>query len=193
MKKISLSLLFAAVVASSPAQIAVYNYSTRIKSINSGSELSVPESGKMFYDFATTNSISVVVNNGTKRFQTIHSINQAAATIMGEGRDSFTALVVVPTNAVPSGSMIFLGSPIFGKNAALKISSTQTVTFPKVFNQHQETISYGPPSDSWYSKSDSVYTFSPSATQTANAKAQSIDDAAQAMTDGLAAKGYSAL
>lgn len=193
MKKFVLSIVLTAVAVSCSAQIAVYNYSTRIKGINSGNELNVPESGKMFYDFATTNSVTIMVNTAAKRFQVIHSINQAAATITGKGQDTFTALVVVPTNALPFGTTVFLGSPIFGKNAALKISSTQTVTFPKVFNQHQETVSYSPPSDSSYSQSDAVYTFSQSATQTANANNQSIDAAAQVVIDGLEAKGYGEL
>jgi hypothetical protein len=190
MKKIALSIVFVAVAATCSAQTAVYNYSTRIKSINSGNEVKVSESGKMFYDFATTNSITVIVNAAAKRVQTIRSINQAAVVINGQREDTFTALVTVPTNALPPGGSIFLGSPIFGKNADLKISSTQTVTFPKVFNQHMEDVSYGPPGDSWYTRSDAVYTFSPAATQTANAKAESIDDASQAMVDALVAKGY---
>jgi len=187
MKKIALSILFAGVVASGSAQIAVYNFSARVQGINAGSELKTSESGKMFYDFATTNSITVIVDNSAKRVQTVLSRNQVSAVITGKGQDTFTALVTLPPGTPQA---IFLGSPIIGKNAKLRVSSTQTVTFPKILNRHMESVSYNPPDDSGFSQSDEVYTFSQSSTQAANASSQSIDDAAQAMVDALVAKGY---
>jgi len=186
MKKIALSLAFAAVVASCSAQIAVYTYSARIQGVNPGSELKASESGKMFYNFGATNSITAVINNTAKRVQTVRSVNQVAAIITGKGQDTFTALVSLPPG---TQNAVYLGSPIIGKNAKLSIASTQTVTFPKVFNRHMESVSYNPP-DSGFSQSDEVYTFSQASTQTANANGQNINDLAQAMVDALVAKGY---
>lgn len=193
MKKIALSLLIAAVVASCSAQIAVYNYSALVKGVSPGYEPKESDTGKMFYDFGTTNSITVVVHTSSKRVQMVRSMYQAAVTLTGKGQDTFTALTSLPTNSIPSGGFMYLSSPVLGKNEALKISSTQTVSFPKVFNRHLESLFYYPPDNSAFTQSDEVYTFSQPSTQTANANAQSIDDAAQAMVDALVAKGYQQL
>ena len=190
MKKIALSIVFATVAATCSAQIAVYNCSTLMEGIQPGVELKSSDSGKMFYDFATTNSITVMVDTKAKRVQMISSMNQVATTITGKGEDTFTAIISVPTNALPAGSITYVGTPIFGKNGSLEISSSQTVTFPKILNRHMETVTYNPPDNSGYSRADEVYTFSQADTQTANANGQSIDDAAQAMVDALVAKGY---
>ena len=190
MKKLTLSAAFAVIVASCSAQIAVYNYSALNKGVLPGNELKTSLSGKMFYDFGTTNSITVIVNASAKRVQLIRSVDQVDVTIAGKGQDTFTALISVPTNGLPSGGSVFLQSPIVGKNANLKISKTETVGFPKVFNRHLVTLFYSPPDGSEFTQSDEVYTFSQPLTQTANVNAQSIDDAAQAMVDALVAKGY---
>ncbi len=183
-----LLLLF---VLKSPAQILVYNCTVRLQSASDDAEPRRTDSGKLFYDWATTNYINVTVDKPSKTFSVLTSTNAIAVTVQGKGQDSFTAFPAIPLTPPPPGSESFAPAnlPGIGKNQTLAIGSTNTVIFPRTFTYETQNVSYGA-GVSAFTVSTTTSTFSATATRSANQQGQSINDAANAMINSLQSAGY---
>jgi hypothetical protein len=192
MKRILLLPLLLLFVLKSHAQILIYDCSTRIKSASNDNEIRRTDSGRIFYDWATTNYVNIMIDKPSKSFSVLTSSNAVAVTVQGKGRDTFTAFPAMTLTPILPGSA-FIGPaniPGIGLNQTLDIGSSNTVIFPRTFTYQYQNVFYQGSFNTSFTMSTTTSTFSAAATRSANQQGQSINDAATAMVNSLQSAGY---
>lgn len=189
MKRIMVLSLLIFLVLKSPAQILIYNCSVKSTGASLGNEFTFLNSGKLFYDWATTNFIQIMVEKQSKTYSVITSSNAVATTIQGKAGRTFTAFPAIfqPQSSTFFGPTTFPG---IGLNSSLTIGSNKTVVFPRTFNYQSQFVSYSGLDNTSFNESTFTCVFSIPATQSANRSGQSINDAANAMINSLESAGY---
>ncbi len=99
-KKICLLVVLGLVSFTSSAQVLIYNYTLKGFGAVAGTEAKVQETGTLFYDWQTTNWITVAVDKKSKSFSVLPTTNGVAITIQGIG-ETFTSFATLST---PPGS-----------------------------------------------------------------------------------------
>jgi|GEM_PF-6633588 len=190
MKKSMFLVVSALLALSCRADLLIYDYSNLLKSISDGRQETVSQSGKMFFDRQTTNSVNVILDKKNKFFYVLPFTNQFAVTITGKAPASFTALVNMPPGFVLPAGVQYFGAPTIGRNETLKIAKDTTAIFPREFRHQSSNVGFGNLTVNSFVSSTEVYTFSPPLTQAANDQSQSLDDAVAAMVQSLENQGY---
>ncbi len=190
-KKMCLLMVIGLVGLRTSAQVLIYNYTLKGFGAVAGNEAKVQETGTLFYDWQTTNWITVAVNKKSKSFSVLPTTNGVAITIQGTG-ETFTSFGTL--NTPPSSNtveiVVAVGSPGFGKNAPLQITKSNTVIFPQSLSFASSSMMFGSAVSSSITQITQTAAFSKSATQNANKLGQSINDAVNAMVASLQSSGY---
>jgi hypothetical protein len=189
MKSLLFVLALFLFTSSSSAQLVRYSITGSTRIFGNANDYTIRLSGgAAVVDLEARVALAVTWWNesGRKYYSVEPFINMVIAPVRSRNSTNYTAIM---TGRMDEG-IFGTGSYHKGQNTTMKVSNTQTIVFPKVFNGITRTVDYVPGSASYAVEGESKLTFDQAKTIAANNAGQSLTEHIEAQVVALRAQGY---